>query len=80
MTDVTASQVKAARALLDWKQPDLAKAAGVGLATIKRFETGVTSIPVVKSAIVAALEKAGMVFESDGKFVGVKMKIKRVKQ
>jgi DNA-binding XRE family transcriptional regulator len=79
MSDANVTQVKAARALLDWKQPDLAKAAGVGLATIKRFETGATPIPVVKSAIVTALEKAGVIFENDGKYVGVKLKIKRGK-
>jgi transcriptional regulator with XRE-family HTH domain len=79
MSEASVTQIKAARALLDWKQPDLAKAAGVGLATIKRFESGGTPIPVVKLAIVASLEKAGVIFENDGKFVCVKLKIKRGK-
>jgi transcriptional regulator with XRE-family HTH domain len=78
MSDSAITQIKAARALLDWTQPDLAKAAGVGLATVKRFEAGgTTPIPVVRAAIILALEKAGIVFEKDGKFVGVKLKIKR---
>jgi transcriptional regulator with XRE-family HTH domain len=79
MTDSDVTQIKAARALLDWKQPDLANAAGVSIATIKRFEAGGTPIPVVKAAIIAALEKAGVIFENDGKYVGVKLKIKRAK-
>lgn len=79
MTDATVTQIKAARALLDWKQLDLAKAAAVGLATIKRFEAGGQPIPVVKAAIVAAFEKAGVIFENDGKHVGVKLKIGRAR-
>jgi transcriptional regulator with XRE-family HTH domain len=79
MDKVNSTQVKAARALLEWRQPDLAREAGISLATVKRFETGVTPIPVVKAAIVTALEKAGVIFEGDGKFVGVKLKIRRGK-
>jgi transcriptional regulator with XRE-family HTH domain len=77
MADISVSQVKAARALLGWKQPDLAEAAGVSIPTIKRYETGTSSIPVVKAAIVQALEEAGVVFVHDGKFVGVQLKVKR---
>jgi transcriptional regulator with XRE-family HTH domain len=79
MADITVSQVKAARALLGWKQPDLADAAGVSVPTIKRYETGTSPIPVVKAAIVRALEDAGITFVHDGKFVGVKLIIKRAK-
>jgi transcriptional regulator with XRE-family HTH domain len=77
MVDISISQVKAARALLGWKQPDLAEAAGVSIPTIKRYETGTSPIPVVKAAIVRALEDAGVVFVHDGKFVGVKVKRSR---
>ena len=35
-----AAQIRAARALLGWRQEDLAKAAKVGLATIARIEQG----------------------------------------
>lgn len=79
MANVTVTQIKAARALLEWNQADLAQAANVGLATIKRFETGMTPIPIVKAAIVRALEDAGIGFESNGKFVGVKLKARRRK-
>ena len=33
-----AAQVRAARALLGWRQEELAKASGVGIATIQRLE------------------------------------------
>lgn len=35
---IRASQLRAARALLGWKQSDLAKAARVGIATVARVE------------------------------------------
>ncbi|MBV9566462.1 MAG: helix-turn-helix transcriptional regulator [Bradyrhizobium sp.] len=37
---LTAPQLRAARALLDWKQQDLAKKAKIGLATVQRLEIG----------------------------------------
>ena len=36
----TPNQSKAARALLSWSQTDLADAAGLGLSTIKDYESG----------------------------------------
>jgi hypothetical protein len=58
----------------------LATAAKIAVPTVKRFETGVrTPIPVVKAAIVRALEDAGVIFESDSKSIGVKLKTKRGK-
>jgi DNA-binding XRE family transcriptional regulator len=71
--------VRTARALLDWTQPDLAKTAGIALATLKRFEKGHrTPIPVVRAAIFAALEKAGVQFQNDGKRLGVSIHVRRV--
>ena len=35
---LTADQVRAARALLDWSQPQLAEASGLSLPTIRRME------------------------------------------
>jgi transcriptional regulator with XRE-family HTH domain len=35
---IDSSQIRAARALLDWRQTDLARASGVGVATIQRIE------------------------------------------
>jgi DNA-binding XRE family transcriptional regulator len=52
MARIASMLVRTARALLDWTQPDLAKAAGIALATLKRFEKGNrTPIPVVRAAI-----------------------------
>jgi DNA-binding XRE family transcriptional regulator len=70
--DIDRTLVRTARALLDWTQPDLAKAAGIALATLKRFEKGHrTPIPVVRAAIFMALEKAGVEFQDEGRRVGV---------
>ena len=77
MNQVDRAQVRAARALLEWSQSDLAAAAKIALPTVKRFETGVrTPITVVKDAIVRALEEAGVEFipAKGGKGVGVRKK------
>lgn len=71
----TPRQIHAARVALDWTQPDLANAAGVGIATIKRLEfnhrdadlTQVMQLPTL-SKIVAVLEANGVEFTfSDGR-------------
>jgi transcriptional regulator with XRE-family HTH domain len=78
---LTVEQSRAARGLLNWNQNQLAEAAHIGGATIRRFEAG-RRTPVYNNlmAIRRALEDAGVVFENDGKHVGVKLKIKRGKQ
>lgn len=71
-----AGQIRAARALLAWRQEDLAKAAKAGLATIARIEKAeglaqgnVSTI----SRIQEALERAGIRFlEEEGGAYGVK--------
>lgn len=59
-------QCRAARALLGWSTNDLAKAANLGLATVRRFETGnavqAGSIETMKGA----LEAAGVTFVGQG--------------
>ena len=71
--------VRTARALLDWTQPDLATKTGIALATLKRFENGhVTPIPVIRAAIFRALEDGGVVFQKDGKNVGVSISIRKL--
>jgi transcriptional regulator with XRE-family HTH domain len=78
--EISTAQVRAARALLDWNQADLAVAAKISLPTVKRYEAGSrTPIPTILAAIFHALKDAGVVFENDGKHVGVKLKIKRGK-
>ena len=73
------SQIRAARAMLGWRQEDLAKAAKTGLATIARIEQQadgaaqghVSTIIRVQEA----LERAGVRFlEDDGMGYGVRLK------
>jgi transcriptional regulator with XRE-family HTH domain len=62
------SQIRAARALLGWSQDTLARAAGIGLATLQRIEQ---SEGIVKGnfgtvlKIQQTLEQAGICFTDD---------------
>jgi DNA-binding XRE family transcriptional regulator len=60
---ITPAQIRAARALLNWSQQDLAEASGVASQSIKNIERGVTD-PRLSTAttIVSTLEKAGVQF------------------
>ena len=64
---ITYHQIRAARALLDWSQDDLAKASGLSIATIRKIETGHIS-PRDKTAnlIRQALEDGGLEFVEPG--------------
>lgn len=65
---ITAPQIRAARAFLNWSQDDLAKHAGMSVPTIKRIESkgpDTSSLGTIK-AIKAALEGAGITFGADG--------------
>ena len=58
-------QIRAARALLNWRQGHLAERAAVGLATIQRLEKGdgpLTGNISTLRRIQEAFEKAGIVF------------------
>ncbi|MGX4804845.1 helix-turn-helix domain-containing protein [Bradyrhizobium guangdongense] len=62
---VSIRQIKAARALLNWSQDDLATHSGVSLPTIKRLESSDGSVGgrvETREAIIAALQKGGIVF------------------
>ena len=61
------AQIRAARALLEWTQPQLAEAAGVSPSTLRDFESG-KRIPIANnlSAIRTALETAGIAFLNAG--------------
>jgi DNA-binding XRE family transcriptional regulator len=78
--DIDRTLVRTARALLDWTQVDLATAAGIALATLKRFEKGRSPIPVVRTAIFSVLENAGIEFQKDGKSIGVSINIRKLKK
>lgn len=73
---ITAEQCRAARSLLDWSQPDLVRASGIGRSTITRFERGVHAPhPSNLAAIQAAFEFAGVEFiDSNGGGPGVRLR------
>ncbi len=58
---ITPAQCRAARALLDWSQQDLAKTAHLGLSTIRDFEKS-RRVPAHNNlrGIKLALEEAGV--------------------
>lgn len=71
---ITASQCKAARDLLGWKQSDLSDKSSIGESTIADFERGVRQpVPRTMRDIIDAFEKAGIKFIGDEKWVGVKL-------
>lgn len=62
------SQIRAARALLGWRQDQLAKAAKIGVATIARIEQGEGTVAAHTSTlekIQNALEAKGITFVDD---------------
>jgi predicted transcriptional regulator len=71
-------QIKAARELLGWSQDTLVEMSGVSISTIKRLEAEGGDLggrPATGEKIVAALEKAGIEFNADGR--GVRLKPER---
>ena len=64
---ITAAQIRAGRALLNVKQSELAKAAGVSLATLNNIERGVGDPrSSTLQAIERALKSAGIEVDEDG--------------
>jgi transcriptional regulator with XRE-family HTH domain len=75
---ITPQESRAARGLLNWTQTQLAQASLVGLSTVRNFESELRETTLANlAAIRRAFEKAGVIFENDGKHVGVKLKIRR---
>ncbi len=67
MSNLTARQIKAARALLDWSQDDLAKATHLSVATIRKIETGnISPRGKTNDDIRHAFENAGLEFIEPG--------------
>jgi predicted transcriptional regulator len=76
---ISASQIRAARALLAISQTELAEHAGVGLATVKRLESTEGELRAMVQTVIGiqkALEKAGVVFidQDDKQGPGVRLK------
>ena len=67
---ITPEQCRAARGLIGWSQERLAKAAGVGLSTVRNFEKG-RSEPMRQNieALIRVLEAEGAEF-MDGPYTG----------
>lgn len=74
----TVEQLKAARAMLHMSQQRLCEKSGVGIATIKRIETGRGEISAYQRTIDtlrSTLESAGVVFiDANGGGPGVRLK------
>ena len=64
---ITGKQIKAARALAGWTQLDLACQSGVGVATIKKIESGTTDPRrSTLESIETAFAVKGIDFAADG--------------
>lgn len=75
-----AGQIRAARALLDWSQQELADASGVSLATIRRIESDRgpdRSTAPNREAIQRALEKGGVLFTPKDGHGGAGVRLKK---
>lgn len=60
---ITPGQIRAARALIGWKQSDLASASGVSEMSIKNIERGVTDPrSSTLNSLLVAFSKAGVIF------------------
>lgn len=76
---IVVEQIKAARAMLDLSQHQLAKKAGISIATLNNIERFVQTDPKMSTlrAIQRALEAEGVVFSRDSdNIIGVSMKLK----
>jgi transcriptional regulator with XRE-family HTH domain len=76
MTNLSPSQLRAARALLNWSRTDLAAKAEVSEQTLHRFENGThDSSPQTRQRLVRTLENAGIAFTEGN---GVKFKVNNI--
>ena len=77
------AQIRAARALLGWRQEDLSKASGVGTATIQRIEKSNRPMTGYVSTVVriqAAFENAGVMFLDNDEVAGVGLRLAKKKK
>lgn len=73
---MTPAQCRAARALLDWSQQQLAEAAKIGNATIRNFENGRSDPQAATLTVLRmTLEAAGVIFvPENGEGPGVRLR------
>jgi len=73
---MTPAQCRAARALLDWSQQQLAEASKIGNATIRNFESGKSTPQYATLALLRmTLEAAGVIFvPENGEGPGVRLR------
>jgi transcriptional regulator with XRE-family HTH domain len=77
------AQIRAARALLGWRQEDLSKASGVGTATIQRIEKSDRAVTGYASTLVrlqTAFEQAGIQFIDDDETGGFGLRMAKKKR
>lgn len=74
MVTITPTQIRGARAMLDWSMVDLSRAARVSVSTVKRIEDGEAGHASL-SLLQDALETEGVWFQSDdGNGPGVRLR------
>ena len=70
--ETSASQVRAARALLNWSAQELSEKSGVSLSSILNFERGASQMmPRLLQDVVAVFTAAGIEFSGEGPRVSV---------
>jgi transcriptional regulator with XRE-family HTH domain len=77
------AQLRAARALLGWRQEDVARAAKISVATIRRIESQEGPLTGYVSTLVkiqAAFEQAGIQFIDDDEFGGFGLRMAKKKR
>jgi transcriptional regulator with XRE-family HTH domain len=79
---ISPEQCRAARALLDWSQSELADKAGVGIVTVRQLEAGAHKPRrATLDVIQRALEDAGVEFiEENGGGPGVRLRKRQKKK
>jgi len=79
---LSSAQCKAARGLLDWTQQDLAERAGVGIVTVRQFESAAnTPRRATLNVIRRAFETAGVEFiDENGGGPGVRLRKRQPKK
>ena len=77
------AQIRAARALLGWRQGDLSQAANVGTATIQRIEKaegGISGYVSTLLRIQSAFENASVLFIDDDETAGIGVRLVKKKR